>query len=111
MQLDFNKIFQCLVVVVLIYVILILNTIYQGKPTLAQASGGASYVAAAPEVPTFPIKITNIEQFSPKFTAAFPVNKENQFVVVDNLNRIITLYEITWNGPTAAIQSKTHTSF
>jgi len=32
MKVDFNKIFQVLVVIILIYVILILNTIYQGRP-------------------------------------------------------------------------------
>ncbi|HOD42035.1 MAG TPA: hypothetical protein PKW98_13915 [Candidatus Wallbacteria bacterium] len=110
MKLDFNRVFQILVTIVLIYVILILNTLYQGKPSLAQG-GSSSYVSQAPEVPTFPVKITNLEQFSPKFVSAFSVNKENQFVVVDNLNRSIVFYEITWNGPTASIQVKANTGF
>lgn len=111
MRFDFNKVFQVLVTIVLIYVILILNTLYQGRPSLAQSSSASSYVSQAPEVPTFPVKITNLEQFSPKFVSAFSVNKENQFVVVDNLNRSIVFYEITWNGPTASIQVKANTGF
>lgn len=109
MKVDFNKIFQVLVVIILIYVILILNTIYQGRPSLAQ--NASSYVTQAPDAPIFPVKITNLEQFSPKFVSAFSVNKENQFVVVDNLNRSIIFYEIIWNGPTPAIQLKANTSF
>jgi hypothetical protein len=109
MRFDFNKVFQIMVTIVLVYVILILNTFYQGRPSLAQSS--SSYVAQSPEVPTFPVKITNLEQFSPKFVSAFSVNKENQFVVVDNLNRSIVFYEITWNGPTASIQVKANTGF
>lgn len=109
MKFDFNKVFQVLTTIILIYVILILNTLYQGRPSIAQTA--SSYVSQAPEVPTFPVKITNLEQFSPKFVSAFSVNKENQFVVVDNLNRSIVFYEITWNGPTASIQVKANTSF
>jgi len=107
MKLDFNKIFQVMVLVALFYVILILNSIYSAKPLNAQ-TGGSNVM---PDTAAFPIKIANIDQLSSKGTAAFPVNKENQFVVVDEQNRSIALYEITWNGPAASIQVKTHTNF
>jgi len=109
MKIDFNKIFQILVIVILVYLTLVVNTLHNGRPSSAQ--NASSYVTAAPDTPIFPVKITNLEQFSPKFVSAFPVNKENQFVVVDNLNRSIVFYEITWNGPTPSIQQKANTSF
>jgi len=107
MKIDFNKIFQILVLVALFYVILILNSMYCAKPLSAQ-TGGSNVV---PDTAAFPIKIANIDQLSSKDVAAFPVNKENQFVIVDTQNRSIMFYEITWNGPAASIQVKTHTSF
>ncbi|MEZ7893475.1 MAG: hypothetical protein QMC67_17200 [Candidatus Wallbacteria bacterium] len=107
MKIDFNKIFQILVLVALFYVILILNSMYCAKPLSAQ-TGGSNVV---PDTAAFPIKIANIDQLSSKDVAAFPVNKENQFVIVDTQNRSIMFYEIIWNGPTASIQVKTHTSF
>lgn len=105
MKLDFNRIFQAFSLAVMIYVVLILNTMYHGNPLGAQTS------ATSPEVPSFPVKITNLEQFSPKYISSFPVNKENQFVVVDGQNRTIMFYEIVWNGPTPTITIKAHTAF
>jgi len=105
MRFDFNRIFQVLTIIAMIYVLLILNTMLSGKAILAQT--GAPNVVPA-DIPAFPIKLTNVDQFSSKSIAAFPVNKENQFVVVDSQNRSIVLYEIVWNGPNATIQPKTH---
>ncbi|HNY13466.1 MAG TPA: hypothetical protein PKK26_17910 [Candidatus Wallbacteria bacterium] len=105
MKLDFNRLFQIMTIIIMAYIILVLNTIYQGKLSLAQTS------ATGPEIPAFPLKITNLEQFSPKFVSSFSVNKENEFVVVDSQNRTIMFYEIVWNGPTASLQVKAHTSF
>lgn len=108
MRFDFNKIFQVLTIIAMVYVILILNTMLGGKAIMAQ-SGAPNVVPA--DIPSFPIKLTNFDQFSSKSISAFPVNKENQFVVVDSQNRTIVFYEIAWNGPSASIQVKTHTSY
>ena len=43
--------------------------------------------------------------------SAFPINKENSFVVVDGVNRFIKFYQVEWNGEVPKIVEKTSTRF
>ena len=88
--------FLVIVIIMLLTVIVIQNGQTSIKPAFAYQNNE--------EAPSFPIKISNIDEIAGGGSVSgFSTDDQGRFVVIDGVNHKMMFCEVIWNGPSASL--------
>jgi len=94
---NFTKFDRFLVIVIILLLTIIV--IQNGQPSIKPAFAYQN----SEEPPSFPIKISNIDELGSGSVSGFSTDDQGRFVVIDGTNHKMMFCEVIWNGPSASL--------